>query len=83
MGSSQKRAVVLVRRQETADNGDTVVALLKSGPSAQGEATLKRFYREQGGRIRLQPANAALDPLLVDERDLQIQGKVVAVYREV
>lgn len=77
------RDVVLVRRQETADNGDTVVALLKTGPSAQGEATLKRFYREKGGRIRLQPANAALDPLIVDERDLQIQGKVVAVYREV
>ena len=77
------RDVVLVRRQETADNGDTVVALLKSGPSAQGEATLKRFYREKGGRIRLQPANAALDPLIVDERDLHIQGKVVAVYRAV
>jgi repressor LexA len=77
------RDVVLVRRQETADNGDTVVALLKTEPSAQGEATLKRFYREKGGRIRLQPANAALEPLLVDERDLQIQGKVVAVYRAV
>ena len=75
--------VVLMRRQETADNGDTVVALLKSGLSAQGEATLKRFYREKGGRIRLQPANAALDPLIVDERDLHIQGKVVAVYRAV
>jgi repressor LexA len=49
----------------------------------RGEATLKRFYREKGGRIRLQPANAALDPLIVDERDLQIQGKVVAVYRAV
>jgi repressor LexA len=41
------RDVVLVRRQETADNGDTVVALLKTGPSEQGEATLKRFYREK------------------------------------
>jgi repressor LexA len=75
--------VVLVRRQETADNGDTVVALLKTEPSAQGEATLKRFYREKGGRIRLQPANAAMAPLFVDEQDLQIQGKVVAVYRAV
>jgi repressor LexA len=58
-------------------------ALLKTGPSAQGEATLKRYYREKGGRIRLQPANAVLDPLIVDERDLQIQGKVVAVLHEV
>jgi SOS-response transcriptional repressor LexA len=38
---------------------------------------------KKGGRIRLQLANAALDPLLVDQRDLQIQGKVVAVYRKV
>src|SRR5947209_13249594 len=38
--------VVLVRRQDTADDGDTVVALLLNGPSAAGEATLKRFYHE-------------------------------------
>jgi repressor LexA len=44
------------------------------------EATLKRFYREHG-RVRLQPANAAMAPILVDGQDLRIQGVAVGVWR--
>ncbi|HXT36834.1 MAG TPA: transcriptional repressor LexA [Chloroflexota bacterium] len=75
--------IVLVRRQSYADNGDTVVALLNSNTSERGEATLKRFYREKGGVIRLQPRNSELQPILVDADKLDIQGKVVAVLRQI
>lgn len=75
--------IVVVRAQQTARDGDTVVALLLNGTSEAGEATLKRFYRERGGIIRLQPANATMQPLLVSEGDVQIQGKVISVIREV
>ncbi len=75
--------VVVVRRQETAADGETVVALLMNGTSAAGEVTLKRFYREADGRVRLQPANSALAPLIVEAPDVRIQGTVVAVLRDV
>ncbi len=75
--------VVVVRAQQTARDGDTVVALLTNGASEAGEATLKRFYREKGGLIRLQPANSTMQPILVNERDVKIQGKVISVIREV
>lgn len=65
---------VIVERRDTARNGETVVALLDNG-----EATLKKFYRE-GGRIRLQPANSDLEPIYVD--DVKIQGVVVGVFRK-
>ena len=65
---------VVVERRETASNGDMVVALLEDG-----EATLKRFYREKRG-IRLQPANPAYEPIFV--KDVQIQGVVVGVVRK-
>ena len=65
---------VIVERTPTARSGETVVALLDGG-----EATLKRFYRDNG-RIRLQPANGAMDPILVDKVD--IQGVVVGVFRK-
>jgi repressor LexA len=64
---------VIVHPQDTAENGDTVVALLGGNG-----ATLKRFYRERG-HIRLQPANPYLEPMIV--RDVIVQGKVVAVVR--
>jgi len=60
---------------------EIAVALL-TGSSVEGEATLKRIYRE-GARVRLQPANATMDPIYVDPRDLRIQGKVVSVIRSV
>jgi repressor LexA len=46
------------------------------------ETTLKRFYREAGEMVRLQPANAALRPILVPAKDVQIQGKLLAVLRK-
>jgi len=64
---------VVVQPQTTAENGDTVVALLGGNG-----VTLKRFYREKG-HIRLQPANPFLEPLIVSE--VAIQGRVVAVIR--
>jgi repressor LexA len=64
---------VVCERRNTARNGETVVALLPDG-----EATLKRFYREKDG-IRLQPANPAFEPILV--KDCQIQGVVIGVLR--
>ncbi len=66
---------VVVERRNTAQNGETVVALLDDG-----EATLKRFYRDAEG-IRLQPANRDYAPIRVP--NVQIQGVVVGVIRKV
>ena len=72
--------IVVIRPQPNADDGDTVVALITGGPSAAGEATLKRFYKERD-RVRLQPRNIALAPIYVDPANLKIQGKVVQVLK--
>lgn len=64
--------LVVVRRQEDAENGDIVVALIGE------EATLKRFFREEG-HIRLQPENDAMEPILT--RDPFIAGRVTSVLR--
>jgi repressor LexA len=66
---------VVIERRENARNGEQVVALLDSG-----EATLKRFYRE-GSRIRLQPANSAMEPRIVEADRCRIQGVVIGVLR--
>jgi repressor LexA len=66
--------LVIVRGASSARNGQVVVAVL-SGE----EATLKRYYRQEDGRIRLQPANAALEPIVVDRVD--IRGIVTSVVR--
>jgi repressor LexA len=68
---------VVVRRQQTARNGDIVVALAGDDEAAE-EATVKRFFRENG-RIRLQPENSALEPLYPEH--VQILGKVIGVFR--
>jgi repressor LexA len=73
--------IVVIRPQENARNGDIVVALLTDGPTSEGQATLKRFYREKDA-IRLQPANAEMEPIFVHPRDLMVQGKVIAVIRQ-
>jgi repressor LexA len=73
--------VVVCRRQSTAQNGDTVVALITSGASDYGEATLKRFYREEN-RVRLQPRNPSMQPIFLDPQDVLVQGKVVTVIRQ-
>lgn len=64
---------VVIREQSTAENGETVVAIIN-----QNEATLKRLYREKN-RIRLQPANQSMQPLYPDGID--IRGKVIRVIR--
>jgi repressor LexA len=69
--------VVVVRRQQDARDGEIVVALAGDDDSAD-EATVKTFYRE-GGRIRLQPENSALEPLYPS--NVQILGRVVGVFR--
>jgi repressor LexA len=68
---------VIVESRKTARDGEMVIALL------EGErVTLKKMYREGGGKVRLQPANAKLKPILVDQDDLQIQGVVIGVLRK-
>jgi repressor LexA len=69
--------LVLLERITEARDGDIVVALV-----AGSETTLKRFFHEPGDMVRLQPANAALKPLHVPARDVQIQGKLLAVLRK-
>ena len=73
--------IVVVRRQQTASDGDTVVALLQ-GSAEEGEATLKRFYRESA-RVRLEPRNPTMQPIYVNPDEIQIQGRVVTVIREI
>ena len=55
-----------------------MVVALVGGESA----TVKKLYREPGGRVRLQPANPTMEPIFVDGRDLRIQGIVVGVIRK-
>ena len=68
---------VVVNGRQTAQNGEMVIALVNGS-----EATVKKFYRESGGWIRLQPANASMQPLRFQERDVLIQGVVVGVIRK-
>lgn len=68
---------VLAEKAGSVKNGDIVVALVDGT-----EATLKRYYAEPDGRIRLQPANAAMAPIFVQPDSLQIQGRVLAVMRK-
>jgi repressor LexA len=60
-----------------ANAGDIVVALVGGE-----EATLKRFYRENPGKIRLQPANSDMTPIVVAANDVKIQGRVIGVLRK-
>ena len=68
---------VVVEPTQVANPGEIVVALV-----GDDEATLKRFYRDSGGKIRLQPANSDLAPLVVPAADVKIQGRVVGVLRK-
>ena len=68
---------VVIQQQETANDGDIVVALIDNN-----FATLKSFYNEGSGRIRLQPANSKMDPIYVASKNLKIQGKVTGVVRK-
>lgn len=68
---------VIVNERRSVDNGEMVIALVN-----HNSATLKRFYRERDGRIRLQPANETMSPIYVHENDIAIQGVVVGVIRK-
>ncbi|HEV3275319.1 MAG TPA: transcriptional repressor LexA [Terriglobia bacterium] len=72
---------ILVEGVESAENGEIVVALIEGT-----DATLKRFFRlDKGpdkGKIRLQPANSRMDPIMVAARDVKIQGRVIGVLRK-
>jgi repressor LexA len=70
--------VVLLRQQETCENGDTVAVWLKD----EKETTLKKIYRENE-RIRLQPANVTMEPIYTRPDNVEIQGKLVTVLRSV
>ncbi len=68
---------IVVQAQDHAEDGQMVVALV-----AGESATVKKLYREPGGRIRLQPANPIMEPIFVDARDVRVQGVVVGVIRK-
>jgi repressor LexA len=65
---------IVVRKQPTADNGETVVALINN------EATVKKYYQRQG-HVELRPAHTDMEPLIINEGDLRIEGRVVGVMR--
>lgn len=67
---------IVVEQRPTAQPGETVVAVVN------GEATVKKFFPERGGRVRLQPANAQMQPIIARGKDVEIRGVVVAVLRK-
>jgi repressor LexA len=68
---------VIVEDRKSARDGEMVIALL------QGEnVTLKKLFREPGGRVRLQPANSAMKPIVVNAEDVRVQGVVIGVLRK-
>ncbi|MGA2282544.1 MAG: transcriptional repressor LexA [Candidatus Dormibacteria bacterium] len=71
--------VVVRPRRDPPPNGTIVVARIENETTGEGEVTVKRFFRE-GGRVRLQPENAAFDPIFVSG-DLSLEGVVTAVIR--
>jgi repressor LexA len=68
--------VIILRRRETAHNGEMVAVWLRD----RQEVTLKRFFQD-GRRVRLQPENPTMGPIFADARDVEIQGQVVGVIR--
>lgn len=68
---------IVVEQTQVANPGEIVVALV-----GEGEATVKRFYREPGGKVRLQPANSQMAPIIVLAADVKVQGRVVGVLRK-
>lgn len=68
--------IVIMEPVQSAENGEMVAAWIKD----REETTLKRFYRENG-RIRLQPANPTMDPIFLDPSNVEVQGRVVTIIR--
>ncbi len=67
---------IIVEQTENANNRDIVVALVGGD-----EATLKRFFREPNGKVRLQPANSQMEPIVLPAKDVKIQGRVIGILR--
>ncbi len=70
--------IIIIQRQNRANNGDFVAVRLVE----QQQTTLKRYYRENG-HVRLQPAHPGLDALIVRPEAIEIEGKVMAIIRQV
>ncbi|MEA3377235.1 MAG: transcriptional repressor LexA [Chloroflexota bacterium] len=71
--------IVIMQYQSQVENGEMAAVWLRG----EGEVTLKHFYQEPSGRIRLQPANPTMDPIYVDDPSrVEVQGKVVMVIRK-
>lgn len=68
--------LVIVEKRSTANNGDMVIACIENE-----EVTLKRIYKE-GNRVRLQPSNPAMPPIIIENRDVTIKGIVIGVMRK-
>jgi repressor LexA len=68
---------VVVHGKQVAESGEMVIAMVNGT-----EATVKRYYREPGGWVRLQPANPTMQPMRFQERDVLIQGVVVGIIRK-
>jgi repressor LexA len=68
---------IVVEQTQVVNPGEIVVALV-----GDGDATLKRFFRESGGKIRLQPANSQMSPIIVNANEVRIQGRVIGVLRK-
>ena len=68
---------IVVEQTQVANPGEIVVALV-----GEDDATVKRFYREPGGKVLLQPANSTMAPIVVQGADVKIQGRVVGVLRK-
>src|ERR1700738_3866895 len=68
---------VVVEDRKSAENGEMVIALLRGS-----DVTLKKFFRDPGGKVRLQPANAAMQPIFVDPDHVQIQGVAAGRMRK-
>jgi repressor LexA len=71
--------IVILKAQQTCENGDTVAVWLEQ----ERETTLKKFYLEDGDRVRLQPQNVTMDPIFTDANNVQVQGRLVTVLRHV
>jgi repressor LexA len=68
---------IVVEQTQVVNPGEIVVALVGGE-----DATLKRYYREAGGKIRLQPANTEMAPIVVNAQEVKIQGRVIGVLRK-
>lgn len=68
---------IIVESRDDAENGDVVVALVN-----EVEATVKKFYREPPDMVRLQPANETMAPIIVNSKNVRIQGRVLGILRK-